>query len=229
MKDKIAIILPVRDGGVGRSERLMNCLYSYYKYTENLSDVHLLHDTDECNIYHIVSQVNPGIINHCIPAGLTLMEKINYNILEIAKDYKYVGFIGDDIRFETTFENKFIEYLSSKPHALAYGNDDYWKGALPTHPFITSKTILAVGFFGCPAVEHNFFDNYWQRIFIELRSIKYFPEVIMNHYHPVAGKELPDLIYYSIQNKLKTDEQKFLTYMMNNLSSDLRKIENYEI
>ena len=78
MEEKIAIILPVRDGGVGRFQRLINCLESYRQVTENLSDIHLLHDSDECDTYHTISNKYPEITNYCIPAGISLMQKINF-------------------------------------------------------------------------------------------------------------------------------------------------------
>jgi hypothetical protein len=228
MENKIAIVLPVRDGGLGRHARLSRCLKSYYEMTEGLSDIHLLHDEDECNIYHPIAEQYPQIINYCIPAGITLMQKINVHALDIASKYKYVGFIGDDIVFKTIFESKLIEYLSSVTHGMAYGDDAFWKGKLPTHPFITSKTILAVGFFGCPAVEHNYFDNYWSHVFNELKTFKYFPEILIEHFHPITNKENPDRIYYEIWNRMKTDEQKFITYILNNFTIDIEKIKSYE-
>lgn len=226
MQDRIAIILPVRDGGLSRSKRLVRCLESYSKVTEGLSDIHLIHDEDECSIYHPIAEQYPEIKNYCVPTGITLMQKINVHALDIASNYKYVGFIGDDIVFKTTFESIFIEYLSTLTHGMAFGNDTFWNGKLPTHPFVTSKTILAVGFFGCPAVEHNYFDNYWSEVFNKLKTFRYFPEVVMEHMHPITYKEVPDDIYYDIARKMSLDEKKFVNYMLNNFDNDLAKIQN---
>lgn len=228
MENKIAIVLPVRDGGLGRHTRLSRCLKSYYEMTEGLSDIHLLHDEDECDTYHPIAEEYPQIINYCTPTDISLMQKINVHALDIASKYKYVGFIGDDIVFKTTFESEFIEHLSSTSHAMAFGNDGFWNGKLPTHPFVTSKTILAVGFFGCPAVEHNYFDNYWADIFNKLKTFKYFPNILMEHFHPVVDKERPDTIYFEISNKMNTDERKFKNYILNNFVEDIKKIESYD-
>jgi hypothetical protein len=229
MKNKIAIVLPVRDGGLGRHNRLIRCLASYKEITEGLSDIHLLHDEDECHIYHPIAEQYPKIINYCIPTGISLMQKINVHALDIASKYKYVGFVGDDIVFKTPFEKTFIEHLSSVDYGMAYGDDMVWGQALATHPFITSNAITAVGFFGCPAVEHNYFDNYWQAIFSSLDKIVYLPEILMEHVHPIVGKEVADNIYKEIENKLQLDEIKFTRYMSNNLVEDLDKIKNLAI
>jgi len=224
MENKIAIILPVRDGGLGRHSRLTRCLESYYQITEGMSDIHLLHDEDECDIYHPIAEQYPEIINYCIPTGITLMQKINAHALDIASQYKYVGFIGDDIVFKTIFESPFIEQLSSAVYGMVYGNDMVWEGKLATHPFITSNAITAVGFFGCPAVEHNYFDNYWHTVFSHLGGAVYFPGILMEHIHPINGKEVKDEIYNKIHRQLNVDEVKFKRYMDANLAEDLNKI-----
>jgi hypothetical protein len=225
MQNKIAIVLPVRDGGLGRHTRLSRCLKSYYEMTEGLSDIHLLHDEDECNTYHPIAEQYPQIINYCVPTGISLMQKINVHALDIASKYKYVGFIGDDIVFKTPFESTVIENLLAFDYGMVYGNDLVWDGKLATHPFVTSNAITAVGFFGCPAVQHNYFDNYWQTIFGILNKTNYLPEIIMEHIHPIVDKEQRDDIYNDIINKLDSDGIKFKVYMMAHLDDDLNKIK----
>jgi hypothetical protein len=227
MQNKIAIVLPVRDGGLGRHKRLVRCLASYQEMTEGLSDIHLLHDEDECDTYHPIAEQYPQIINYCIPTGISLMEKINVHALDIASKYKYVGFIGDDIVFKTRFESYFVQELSSFDYGMVYGNDLVWDGKLATHPFVTSNAITAVGFFGCPAVEHNYFDNYWQTVFSSLEKVVYFPNIVMEHMHPVVRKEVTDEMSDEINSKLETDRIKFERYMNTNLTEDLNKIRAF--
>lgn len=227
MQDNIAIVLPVRDGNLGRRSRLPRCLDSYLEMTEGKSVVYLLHDADECHIYDPIAKKYPQIINYCIPTGITLMEKINVHALDIAQNHKYVGFIGDDIVFKTPFESQIIEHLSSVKTGMAFGNDMNWGPKLATHPFISSNAILAVGFFGCPAVTHNFFDNYWQIIFRELGTIKYFSDIIMEHMHPDLGKAPKDSISIGILNRLDSDMALFTRYMQTSLDRDINKIKRY--
>ena len=226
--NKIAIVLPVIDAGAKRHKRLIRCLASYYEMTEGLSDIHVLHDANECHIYHPILEQYPEINNYCIPTGISLMEKINLHALEIANKYKYIGFIGDDIVFKTPFESKIINYLSEHSHAMAFGNDLIWNGKLPTHPFMTSKTVMAVGFFGCPAVEHNFFDNYWEMVFDGLQTKKYIPDIVMEHMHSMVGKEKNDYLANVIADKLQLDKIKFINYINRHLEIDLEKIRSYE-
>ncbi len=228
MQDRIAVILPVRDFGTDRHKRLIRCLDSYREMTEGLSDVYVLHDDDECHIYDPLLKKYPEINNLCVKTGINLMQKINVHALDIANKYKYVGFIGDDIVFRTKWEKKFIQYLSEFKNVMVYANDLVWQdGALATHPFVTSNMIRALGFFGCPGVGHHFFDNYWMEMLKRVGVIQFMPLVIMEHFHPVVGKESEDSAYEQIESKYHENHAKYLNYMANNFESDVKKVLNY--
>jgi len=229
MLDKIGIILPVRDGGNGRVDRLKRCLDSWLAHSDNLSHAFIIVDSDEVDKYSFIDEYNSKFVTKVIaPYGITLMQKINYWALEVANEYKYVAFIGDDIVFRDRWEKEFIEFLSQHKYALAYANDLHQGEKLATHPCITSNMIKAVGFFGCPAVQHNCFDNYWMNIVHNLGAIKYFPNIIMDHMHPHAGKAHHDNISQQINNLLNQDILNFDKYMSENKESDMKKIVEYQ-
>ena len=226
MQEKIAIVLPVRDGGTGRFKRLQNCLDSYLEFTENLSEINVILDEDDLINYEYLDNYK-FITKHIAPAGLTLMQKINTISLSLAEEYRYIAFIGDDIVFKTKWESEFISELSKTTNGLVYGNDLHQERNLATHPCITSNMIKAVGFYGCPAVEHNFFDVYWLEIVRLAGTVKYLPNVIMEHMHPNAGKNSYDYISVKINNKLVSDQQRYKDYMLENKMSDIIKIKEY--
>lgn len=229
MQDRIAIILPVRDGGVDRYKRIRNCLNSYRQVTQGLSDIHLLHDDDECHIYDPILKDYPEVKNYCVKSGITLMEKLNVHAMDIANEYKYVGFIGDDIIFRTKWEKEFIQWLSTKKYALAFANDLlHTTGELATHPFITSNMIKGVGFYGLPAVTHHFFDNYWMKVSRKIGEIKFFNNIIMEHMHPINNKAPKDLMFYRIEDDLEKNHAKYLIYITTNFDSDIKKILEYK-
>jgi hypothetical protein len=229
MKDKIAVVLPVRDAGTGRSARLMRCLESYKLFTEGLSDVYIIVDYDDIENYKVLFENIPEYVLHIhfADAGITLMQKINSISVDLAEKYKYVAFIGDDIIFRTSWESNFIEFLSNVDYGLAYANDFVHGENLATHPCITSNMIKAVGFFGCPALEHNYFDNYWMDIVREVGQLQYFPHTIMEHMHPTVGKDSHDHISNEISNKMMIDQQNFTNYMNDNKHLDIEKIRNF--
>ncbi|NBR61468.1 MAG: hypothetical protein EBT86_07425 [Actinobacteria bacterium] len=229
MENKIAIVLPVRNFGTMRYERLPRCLDSYLEMTEGLADVFVLHDDDECDIYDPILEKYPSVNNLCIKSGLTLMEKINVPALDIANKYKHIGFIGDDIVFRTKWESEFISFLSSRKIALAFANENTpYAGGLAAHPFINSSMVKAVGFFGCPVVTHQFFDNYWHEITLTIGEVKYFPDIIMEHRHPIVYKDIKDKLYEKIESDFPMNRVNYINYKKSRMLDDIRKMLEYE-
>jgi len=227
IQDKIAIVLPVRDAGTGRSQRLINCLNSWRKQSENLSDVHIIIDEDDVQYFeYLLEEEKENVHVHIKPADLTLMEKINTIGLDIAHTYKYMIFIGDDIVFETPWESRFIEYLRSVPAGLVYANTldlpDHIDWA--SHPCITTNLVRAVGFYGCPAVHHNYFDNFWSEVAKEIGHFHKMPDVIMDHRR--IGWT-PDHIYQEIVELQVTDKVRYEEYKETKYAQDLQKIKDY--
>jgi hypothetical protein len=229
MQDRIAIFLPVRNFGTERYKRLIRCLDSYNEFTDGYSDVFVIHDNDECNIYDPIVANYPNVKTLCVQSGITLMQKINIHAMDIANEYKYMGFIGDDIVFRTKWEREFIDALSSHKFVLAYGNDlMYTRGDLATHPFITSNMFRALGFFGCPAVGHHYFDNYWMDMIQCVGLKKFLPSVIMEHMHPAMNKEEPDDGYITIESKFYENNVNYKMYIKDkHFENDVNKVLAY--
>jgi hypothetical protein len=157
------------------------------------------------------------------------MEKINVPALDIANKYKYVGFIGDDITFETKWESEFINFLSSVKYGLAFANENSQNsGSLAAHPFITSNMIKAVGFFGCPAVTHHYFDNYWQDMVLTVGNLKYFPNIVMEHRHPLFYKDIKDALFVEIEKNFELNRNNYYNYRQGPMLEDVRKIREYQ-
>ena len=133
------------------------------------------------------------------------------------------SFIGDDIVFSTTWESKFINHLSQIPAGLVYGNTLDLPESVDwaTHPCITSNLVQAVGFYGCPAVAHNFFDNYWSEVCREIGQFSFMPDVVMDHRRTDIDK---DKIYWKIVDLQEKDRVKYNEYKQNNFQEDIRKI-----
>jgi len=227
IQEKIAIVLPVRDAGTGRSQRLINCLNSWKKQSENLSDVHVIIDEDDTQHFkYLLEEQKENVYIHIKSAGLTLMEKINTIGLGIANTYNYMIFIGDDIVFETPWESRFIEYLKSVPAGLVYANTldlpEHIDWA--SHPCITTNLVRAVGFYGCPAVHHNYFDNFWSEVAKEIGYFHKMSDVIMDHRR--IGWT-PDHIYQSIVELQVTDKVRYEEYKETRYEQDLQKIKDY--
>jgi hypothetical protein len=227
--NKIAVILPIRYAGEERKKRLTNAINSWEKQSEGLSDLHIIIDDDNVKVFDYlnydkrITSITTQSVNN------TLMQKINSIALETAKKYKYIAFSADDIVFETPWESKFVEYLSSVPYGIVYGNDTVHGKNLAIHPCVSSNIVNALGFFGCPAVAHNFFDNFWMAVGQETGNIKYFDEVVMKHMNPIFGIGPKDEINIKVMNLMESDEKSLLEYVEKKFTKDLEKVKNLEI
>ena len=224
----IGVILPFRDGGTGRAGQLREALDSWREQTEGLSRVYVITDEDDDawagdEFY----EMSDDIIWKEAPKGLTLMEKINFYALEIADNHDYIQFLAHDIVLRTPWESRFIDFLEDFPVGLVYGNDLVHNGRLATHPMIRSSMIKSVGFYGCPAVEHNFFDNYWMSVAQAFGFCMYLPDVVMEHNHPIVGKAESDKISDKIYSLLESDHKKFLQYMNTEFGKDIEKVRMF--
>ena len=77
MLDKIGIVLPVRDGGTGRSERLKRCLDSYIDVTEGLSNIFVIVDEDEIETYSFLEDYLVTV--KIVPAWLAVIVSVSVN------------------------------------------------------------------------------------------------------------------------------------------------------
>jgi predicted protein tyrosine phosphatase len=228
MLDRIALILPIRYAGEERKKRLKNAINSWHRQSEGLSDLHVIIDNDNIEEFDFLYSVKEIESITVQSAENTLMQKLNTIALDIASNYKYMAFTADDIIFETPWESRFIDYLKSVPYGVVYANDTIHGENLPTHPCVSSNLVTALGFFGCPAVSHNYFDNFWMSIGTELGYIKYFDDVIMRHIHPLAGRAPLDELSFKVFYSMNSDGDGYAEYMSKNFAEDIEKIKRMD-
>lgn len=220
--DRIAIILPVRDNGSYRAERLKECITSWKEYSEGLSDLHIIIDDDELDRFEYLKDYD--FVDVHIRPNMKLIKKVNSLGPDLAEVYNYIAFVGDDIVFKSLWESRVIEYLRSVPAGLAWTNtlDRSAGHELCTHPIITSNMVRALGFYGCPAVEHTYFDNFWMDITNDIGHNKYFDDIIWDHRRIGYA---PDDMYWHIVNTQDDNEVLYNAYKRTDYGKDLEKVK----
>ena len=219
--NKIAIVLPVRNNNSYRAERLKTCIASWRQQTEGLSDIHIIIDDDELDQFKFLEEYDFVTVH--IRPNMKLVPKINSVAPSLAKVYKYLAFVGDDIIFRTPWESRIIEYLSSIPAGMAWTNtlDRGDDNLLATHPIITSNMVNTLGFYGCPAIQHNYFDNFWQDLTNDIGYNKYFRDIIWDHKRDGYS---PDNMYWDIVNRQDIDMVLYNEYKQTKYQEDLDKV-----
>lgn len=109
------------------------------------------------------------------------------------------GFIGDDHRFRTPGWDRTLLAFAQEHPGIYYGNDLYQKEALPTNWFVTESIREQFGL-GLSTLRHLFIDDYWKTLGEGAECLYYFPEMIIEHLHPAAGKAEWDESYRKVNS-----------------------------
>jgi hypothetical protein len=78
---------------------------------------------------------------------------------------------------------------------IAYGNDLLMGADLPTAVFMSSVIPRALGWFALPTCNHLYIDNGWKTLGQRLGCLRYLPDVVIEHMHPLGGKAPWDATY----------------------------------
>jgi hypothetical protein len=138
-----------------------------------------------------------------------------------------VGFLGDDHRPRTRgWDAAYLEALRELGTGIVYGDDLLQRRNLPTQVAMTADIVRTLGFMAPPALTHLYVDNYWLELGTGAACIRYLPDVVVEHRHPVAGKAQWDEGYARVNNSemYARDEQAFREYYANRLASDVEKV-----
>jgi hypothetical protein len=151
---------------------------------------------------------------------------INELAVPLAREYRYIGHVGDDNVFKTVgWDVRVREALEKTP--FAFGNDLYPRppGSLCCHIFCRSEVVTALGYLGPPCLRHMYVDPVWMA-WGKATGITYLHEVIIEHLHFTAGKSPYDLNYASSAACMGSDFEAYREYCRSGqLNADARKID----
>lgn len=100
-----------------------------------------------------------------------------------------VGFMGDDHRPRTRgWDERYLEKLRELGTGMVFGDDLIQHGNLPTQIAMTSDIVRALGWMAPPDLIHMYVDNWWLQLGMRTGCIRYLPDVVVEHVHPVTGK-----------------------------------------
>lgn len=137
-----------------------------------------------------------------------------------------VGFMGDDHRPRTfNWDSEIV--LATKPgDGVAYGNDMIQGERLPTAVFLAAEIVGTLGYMVPPGMVHLYLDDFWKLLGERLGTLRYLPEVVIEHCHPTAGTA-PDDEHYARVNAPEIyagDRARFDEYCRTRLGADIAKL-----
>jgi glycosyltransferase involved in cell wall biosynthesis len=187
MAMKMCVVVPSR----GRPENA-DRLAKAFKDTNTEADLYFVIDNDDPKWDEYVKNKNiqclpadnktGGCANSLNTGAVYLLDFSNYPL------YDYFVFMGDDHLPRTqNWDQAFIQALGINT-GIVYG-DDLLQGAnLPTAFGMSRDLVVELQGMTFPGCVHLFFDNFVKQLGLDLNYLKYLPDVIIEHLHPVAGK-----------------------------------------
>jgi hypothetical protein len=206
---KMCVVVPSR-GRPENAERLAQA----FKDTGAEADLYIVIDNDDPkwneyakseNYKKLPADNKTGGCAKSLNTGAVLLLDITKYPL-----YDYFVFMGDDHLPRTPgWDKAFIQALGTNT-GIVYG-DDLLQGAnLPTAYGMTRDLVNELRGMTFPGCVHLFFDNFVKQLGLDLEYLKYLPDVIIEHMHPIAGKAQMDEGYERV-NQPKWYEKDLLT------------------
>jgi hypothetical protein len=121
-----------------------------------------------------------------------------------------IGNLGDDHMIRTPAWDRIVLEALASP-GVAYGDDLVHGAALPTAPFISARFVLALGWYALPTCRHLFIDHAWKDIGEKTGTLRFLPELVTEHLHPLVGKAEWDDGYRDA-NSIVTSEHDWAAY-----------------
>lgn len=209
MTMKMCVVVPSR-GRPENAERLAQA----FKDTNTEADLYIVIDNDDPKWNEYAKSENYKKLpadNKTGGCAKSLNTGAVY-LLDITKFplYDYFVFMGDDhIPRTENWDKAFIQALGQNT-GIVYG-DDLLQGAnLPTAFGMSRDLVNELRGMTFPGCVHLFFDNFVKQLGLDLEYLKYLPDVIIEHLHPVAGKAEMDEGYARV-NQPKWYENDLLT------------------
>lgn len=188
----------------------------------------------------VVDQDDPTLPQYQAPAGTTVffawgpasaghVGAINYGAEQALAEFRpyAVGKLDDDHRPRTRgWDSAYLAALHELGTGIVYGNDLFQGRNLPTQPAMTSDIVRALGYMGPPALRHLYVDNYWRDLGGQAGRLRYLPDVVIEHLHPLAGKADWDDGYRRVNDHdmYTADSRAYEAYVKEQLPADVAAV-----
>jgi hypothetical protein len=143
------------------------------------------------------SAIGRLVVSH----GTGMAEALNIAALPLVNEHYAIGFMGDDHRPRTFgWDAEYLKALRELGTGIVYGDDLVQRRNLPTQVAMTSDIIRTLGYMTPPGLGHMYLDNFWRDLGTAAGCLRYLPDVVVEHVHPVAGKAAWDEGYARVND-----------------------------
>lgn len=163
-----------------------------------------------------------------IGSRLRMCPTLNKVAVERAPHHFALGFMGDDHRPRTHgFDQRYVETLRELGTGFVYGDDLLAGERLPTQFALTSDIVQALGAMIPAPVKHLWADNQIWDLGHAIDRIRYLPDVIVEHLHPLAGKANEDSGYLEVNHPdaAEADRLIYADWYQKQMPADVAKLK----
>lgn len=138
-----------------------------------------------------------------------------------------IGNLGDDHVARTPGWDRMVADALATP-GVAYGDDLLQGEVLPTAPFISAQIVLALGYYALPDVDHMFIDNAWRDVGAQTGTLRYLPELVIEHVHPAVGKAEWDEGYQRVnaEDAIERDRRRYQSWREHAMAIDIGRVRD---
>lgn len=188
----LVVLVPSRN----RPQNIADLIQAFEE-TETESDLIVIVDDDEPQMDAYL-QLGCDVLM-VEKRGKGMAKPLNFAARHFAHKYRHFAFLGDDHRPRTkNWDVHFINALDELGTGLVYGNDLLQGENLATAVAMSGDIVNALGGMVPPDMIHLYLDNFWMTLGKDLNALRYIPEVVLEHLHPVAGKAEWDEGYLAV-------------------------------
>lgn len=165
----------------------------------------------------------------CVHPSRTMVQALNLQAVDTVRDPAVfaVGFMGDDHCPRTYgWDAAYLAALREMGTGIVYGDDLLQGPNLPTQCALTADIVRTLGYLCPPPLRHLYVDNFWLQLGRGADCIRYLPDVIVEHRHPLAGKAAWDSGYMRVNDHkvYAEDRAAFTAYAKTGLSGDVDRV-----
>lgn len=134
--------------------------------------------------------------------NVSMVDALNRAARRVLNEDPYaIAFMGDDHRPRTKgWDTRYLDALRQLGTGIVFGNDLLQGQRLPTQVAMTADIVRALGWMAPPVLRHLYVDDFWRDLGVHAGCLRYLPDVVVEHLHPVAGKAEMDEGYARVND-----------------------------
>ena len=222
----LAVIVPSR----GRPQNIADLVEAWDATVTGHTELVVVVDDDDPALadYEVLEVWGQGVVSHLVtPAWGSMVGALNAAARHYARNFPYVGFMGDDHRPRTHgWEARCVEALLELETGIVSGPDGFRTDQLPTWCAMTSDIVRTLGYMAPPSLHHMYVDNAWQTLGTALGKYRFLPDVLVEHLHPLAGKSAMDAGYARVNSAgvYARDEAAYVAWVRDEMPAAVERL-----